>query len=125
MDLEIARNPRASSESLDRLVDKYDIYHRDLGEALILNTNLSKASLTKLLDKCPLELQVLAIQHPNLSWEEQIRIASAIQDDSLRIKARLLLLERYDLDIKIIVALCFDPNTLVREKAQNLLKEYK
>jgi hypothetical protein len=123
VDLEIARNTKASPESLDRLVDKYDSRHRDLGEALILNHNLKSEALTKLLSKSPLDLQILAIKHPNLCWEDQIRIASLVDTDDLRTKARLLLLEREDLDIRLFAVLCLDPNSQVREKAQVKLKE--
>lgn len=124
MNLEIARNPSASPESLDKLVDKYDSRNRDLGEALILNHNLDPISLAKLLTKCPLELQVLAIKHPNLCWEDQIRIASLVDTDELRTKARLLLLERDDLDARLFAVLCLDPNKQVRDKAQTKLRSY-
>lgn len=122
MNLEIARNPSASPQSLDELVSKYDSKNRDLGEALILNPNLNAQALARLLLKCPLDLQVLAIKHPNLSWADQLKIASAVDSDILRTKARLLLLERLDLDIGILTALCLDPHKEVRDKAHKKLK---
>ena len=125
MDLEIARNPSASPSSLNVLIDKYSINNRDLGEALVLNRSLNPLALKKLLEKVPLELQVLAIKHPNLSLEDQMRIVSIIDREELRTKARFLLLERDDLDYGILTVLCLDPEPHVREKAQNKLKGLK
>ena len=125
MCLEIARNPYALSSSLDSLVNEYKTDNRNLGEALILNSNLSSDSLNKLLEKCPQDLQILAIIHPNLSFEKQLEILSEIGDNELRTRARLLLLERKDIDIKIVVILCLDPVEKIRIRALERLRRIK
>lgn len=122
MSLELARSFSATQDELARLVEEYDIHHRDLAEALLLNRNLCPKSLSRLLDLCPADLRDLALKHPNLNKDLQYKILNMTEKNSHRTKIKLILLDRRDLDAGLFSTLLIDEDSIVREKAQQILR---
>ena len=124
-DIEVARSSTASPLCLHNILSKYRILDRNMGEALVLNPSLDSNILELVLEKCSIELRILALKHPNITSDQQFNIISSIKFDHLRTKAKTILLQRVDLDINIIAVLCLDPEIQIRQTALELLKRRK
>ena len=123
-DIEKARNPHTSFKTLNQ-ISQGNLTH-DLIEALLMNPSLPSDSLPELITKCSIDLQILALKHPNLSSEQQIDIISSINNDQLRIKAKIVLLQRPDIGKDMLTVLCLDPDKQIRERAlEKLLFKYR
>jgi hypothetical protein len=121
-----ARNQQASFVVLEHLVEySLKTNNRQLFEALLFNKNLSSQQIDRLISNNSLDLQLLAIIHPNLSKDRQQQIVTSIEDQDKRIQAKVLLLSRPDLEIEFLTVLCLDDNKIVRNKALQKLKERK
>ena len=123
MSLEIARNPKAPQQALEELVDKFDGKDRGLAEALFLNKSLSSENLSKLINKSPFDLIILALCHPNLSEQDQVEIISSIEQGKDWTKAKSILLSREDLPREILSILCVDSDEQIRNKAKRILND--
>lgn len=124
MNLDRARNPHALVSTLKELVEGYSGGDRDLGEALLLNPSLQAEEINILLEKCSLDLRILALTHPNLSADKQIDIIMSVLDSKFRTKAKLALLHRSELNKDILAILCLDPDESVRNVALKRLKGF-
>jgi hypothetical protein len=118
MSLELARSLSATQDELDRLVEEYDHHHRDLAEALFLNSSLSSKGLSRLLDRCPADLRDLALKHQNLSAELQYKILDKAEEGIHKTRVKLILLERSDLDPGLFSLFLIDKDNVIRTKAQ-------
>ena len=122
-EIETARSYTVSAECIHNIISKYKVLDRNLAETLILNPSLDSNILKLVLEKCSIELQILALKHPNLTIDLQYEIISSITFDHLRMKAKRILLQRPDLDRNIVAVLCLDPEMEIRQTAFNILKK--
>ncbi len=121
--IQMARNPLTSLTVLDDLASR-DPLDLSLVEALLLNQSLGSDTLSRMIRRCPINLSILALNHPHLLSDDQMYIISGISDNKIRTKAHLILLERNDLSEGILASLCLDPKAEVRAKATEVLKKY-